>query len=164
MLVGVVLAFLDPLLVLEAVLEPPEELVGPDRVPVEAVVVPDIVLFDVVVAAAVVPVVVATAAVEPMVVAAAAAVPVVALPDVAVVVVAVPVRSTEPVAVPVDAATLVDEVDELSLELPPIEPQALRTSVQVRDAARHADSRAPAQLNRLNNIHPTQSSWLLNSL
>lgn len=162
MLVGVVLAFLDPLLVLEAVLEPPEELVDPDRVPVEAVVVPDIVLFDVVVAAAVVPVVVATAAVEPMVVAAAAAVPVVALPDVAVV--AVPVRSTEPVAVPVDAATLVDEVDELSLELPPIEPQALRTSVQVRDAARHANSRAPAQLNRLNNIHPTQSSWLLNSL
>ena len=153
---------MDPLLVLEAVLEPPEELVDPDRVPVEAVVVPDIVLFDVVVAAAVVPVVVATAAVEPMVVAAAAAVPVVALPDVAVV--AVPVRSTEPVAVPVDAATLVDEVDELSLELPPIEPQALRTSVQVRDAARHANSRAPAQLNRLNNIHPTQSSWLLNSL
>jgi hypothetical protein len=168
-LVGVAL-LLEPLAVLEVVVVLAEELVEPDVVPVAAVVVPDLVavLPDVVAVVpevvVVVPEVFVAAVVVAAVVVAAVVVPDVVVPEVAVVV--VPVRSTEPVAVPVDAETLVDDVDELSLELPPMEPQALRTKVQVRatDAVRNANSRAPAQLNRLNNIHPMQSSWLLNSL
>ena len=170
MLVGVALV-LEPLVVLDGVLDLPEELVEPDVVPVAAVVVPEVLLVvpEVVVAAVVVPAVVvpevvAAAVVVPAVVVAAVVVPDVVVPDVAVVV--VPVRSTEPLAVPVDAETLVEEVDELSLELPPIEPQALRAKVQAEatDTARNANCRARARLHRLNNIHPTQSSWQLNSL
>ena len=180
MLVGVALV-LEPLVVLDVVLDLPEELVEPDVVPVAAVVVPEVLLVvpevvvaavvvpEVVVAAVVVPAVVvpevvAAAVVVPAVVVAAVVVPDVVVPDVAVVV--VPVRSTEPLAVPVDAETLVEEVDELSLELPPIEPQALRAKVQAEatDTARNANCRARARLHRLNNIHPTQSSWQLNSL
>jgi hypothetical protein len=142
LLAGVV-PVLDPPVVLDVVLELPEEPLVPDELPVEAVVLPDVVLPDVVVAVVVVPEVV--------------------------VVVPVPVRSTDPVAVPavalpVEAETLVDEVAELSLELPPMEPQALNTTTPASAPARHANRRTPARLTRLNNIHPTQSSCLLNSL
>jgi hypothetical protein len=105
--------------------------------------------------------VVAVPVVEPVVVVAVpvevvvAALPVVVPVDV---VVEVPVRVTDPEPLPVDEETLVDVVDALSLELPPIEPQALKKSAQARDTVRSANTRAPAKLNRFDNIHPKQSS------
>ncbi len=134
------------MLVLEPLPVPelPAELVDPDVVPVVAVVVPEVVLPEVVVPEVVLPDVVERAGVVPVV------------PDVVVVVVVVPVRSTEPVAMPVDAVTLVDEADGLSLELPPMDPQAERAKAQASETAGHANSRAPAQLTRLNNIHSMQ--------
>jgi hypothetical protein len=150
-----VVLVLEPLPVLEVVLELPEVALVP-VVPVEAVLAPEVVPPEVV------PPDVAVPDVEVAVVVLDVVVPDVVVPGVVAAV--VPVRSTEPVAVPVDAETLVDVVDELSLELPPMEPQAVRAIVQARDTAPNANTRAPAKLNRMNNIHPKQSSWLLNSL
>jgi hypothetical protein len=72
-----------------------------------------------------------------------------------------PVRSTEPEPVPVDPETVVDVVDELSLELPPMEPQALTARKQARHTLR---AHRPTAVIRFNNIHPAQGSWQLNSV
>lgn len=123
--------------VVEPVLEPPAEVPDgvPDVLPVVAVLVAEPV--EVVV----VPVEVVVVPVE--------------------VVVVLPVRSTDPEAVPVDPETLVDVLDELSLEPPPIEPQALKENAHARDMdkVRSANTRAPANLNRFNNIHPMRLDW-----
>jgi hypothetical protein len=126
----------------ELVLELPDEVVVPDVVPVVAVLVAE-------------PVDVLAAPVEVELV--VAALPLVVPVDAVVV---PPVRSTDPDAVPADPETLVDVVDELSLELPPIEPQALKENAQARhmERVRSANTRAPANLNRFNNSHPMQGS------
>jgi hypothetical protein len=132
--------------------------VVPDLVPVEPVLVPLDAVPEVAVAAVLV--------VEPVEVAVVPVVEVAALPVVLPVdalvpvdvVVVPPVRSTDPDAVP-EAETVVDVVDALSLELPPIEPQAFRKSAPVRNTVRSATTRASANLNRCDNIRPMQSSW-----